>query len=168
MNEIYLIFNRFWALTEEILFSAFPNTVRLDNTTSTTDSNCSRLWESHQAMNRNLIRGRRDGTSWHNTAKFRHSALEVNGALGWRRFSFLPGEVCPALRPAKAGSARRGDTAGDRAEVSRGHSNEDVNRGAGKRPNKRRNPQARPAKGRTNDGEPTCAPTRHSKRRPAL
>ena len=31
-----------------------------------------RLWESHQPTNRNLIRGRRNGTSWHNTAKFPH------------------------------------------------------------------------------------------------
>ena len=40
----------------------------------------------------NLIRGRRDGTSWHNAAKFPHSVPGVNEAVGWRRFSFLPGE----------------------------------------------------------------------------
>ena len=59
-----------------------------------------RLWESHQPMNKNLIRGRRDGTSWHNTAKFPHSVPEVNEAVGWRRFQFLSGEICPAGRPA--------------------------------------------------------------------
>ena len=29
--------------------------------------------------------------SWHNTAKFRRSAAEVNEAVGWRRTVFLPG-----------------------------------------------------------------------------
>ena len=52
-----------------------------------------RLWESHQPMNKNLIRGRRGGMSWHNTAKFRRSAAEVNEAVGWRRTVFLPGEI---------------------------------------------------------------------------
>ena len=52
-----------------------------------------RLWESHQPMNKNLIRGRRDGTSWHNTAKFPHSVPEVNEAVGWWRFPFLSGEI---------------------------------------------------------------------------
>jgi len=52
-----------------------------------------RLWESHQAMNKNFIRGRQSGTSGHNTTKFRHSALKVNEALGWRRITFLPGEI---------------------------------------------------------------------------
>ena len=51
-----------------------------------------RLGESHQPMNKNDIRGRRGGTSWHNTAKSRHSAPEVNGVVGWRRFPCLPGE----------------------------------------------------------------------------
>src|SRR6056297_3300818 len=51
-----------------------------------------RLWESHQPMNKNRIRGRRNGTSWHNTAKFPHSVPEVNEAVGWRRFPFLSGE----------------------------------------------------------------------------
>ena len=136
------------------------------------------LWESRQAMNKKSIRGRQGGASWHNTAKSRHSALEVNGTLGRRRFSPLPGEpehrgdgrrqICPALRPAKAGSVRRGNTSDDRAEVSRGHRSGDVNRGAGKRPIKRRNPQARSAKGRTNIGEPTRAPSQHPNRRQAL
>ena len=55
-----------------------------------------RLGESHQPMNKNLIGGRRNGTSWHNTAKFLHSVSEVNGAVGWRRFSFLSGEISSA------------------------------------------------------------------------
>ena len=52
-----------------------------------------RLWEIRQPMNKNLIRGRRGGTSWHNTAKFRHSAPQVNEAVGRRRFQFLSGEI---------------------------------------------------------------------------
>jgi hypothetical protein len=52
-----------------------------------------RLWESHQPMNKNLIRGRRGGMSWHNTAKFPRSAAEVNEAVGWQRTVFLPGEI---------------------------------------------------------------------------
>ena len=127
-----------------------------------------RLWESHQPTNRNLIRGRQDGTSWHNAAKFPHSVLEVNEAVGWRRFSFLPGEICSALRPAKAGSAQRRDAPGDRTEVSRGHSTEIENRGAGIRPFKLGNPPARSGKDRTNIGEPTCAPSQNSNRRTAL
>ena len=80
-----------------------------------------RLRESHQPMNKNLIRGRRGGKSWHNTAKFRRSATEVNEAVGWRRTVFLPGEICPARRPVRTGSARPSNGSGDRAEVSRGH-----------------------------------------------
>ena len=52
-----------------------------------------RLWESRQATNRNLIRGRQSRKSWHNTAKSCHSALEVNEALGWWRITLLPGEI---------------------------------------------------------------------------
>ena len=127
-----------------------------------------RLGESHQPMNKNLIRGRRDRPSWHNTAKTCHSVPEVNEAVGWRRFSLLPGEICLALLPAKAGSAGRGNTVGDRAEVSRGHSTGDVNRGAGIRSFILRNPSARSGKDRTNIGEPTCAPSRNFNRRQAL
>ena len=61
-----------------------------------------RLWESHQPTNRNLIRGRRNGTSWHNTAKFLHSVPEVNEAVGWRRFSFLSGEISSACAGEKS------------------------------------------------------------------
>jgi hypothetical protein len=83
-----------------------------------------RLGESHQPMNKNDMRGRRGGMSWHNTAKSRHSAPEVNGVVGWRRSSFLPGEICPAGRPARAGSALASNGQGDRAEVSKGNSTE--------------------------------------------
>ena len=117
-----------------------------------------RLWESRRPTNRNLMRGRRDRVSWHNTAKPCHSIPEVNEAVRWRRFSSLPGEICPAMRPASAGSAWRGNASGDRAEVSRCHISRNVNRGDGRCPLKQRNPQARPVKGRTNIGEPTCAP----------
>ena len=55
-----------------------------------------RLWEIRQPMNKNLIRGRRGGTSWHNTAKSLHSAPQVNEAVGRRRFQFLSGEISPA------------------------------------------------------------------------
>jgi len=55
-----------------------------------------RLRENHQPMNKNLIGGRRGGMSWHNTAKSRHLAAEVNEAVGWRRTTFLPGESSSA------------------------------------------------------------------------
>jgi len=87
-----------------------------------------RLWESHQPTNRNLIRGRRDGTSWHNAAKFPHSVPEVNEAVGWRRFQGLPGEISIA-RGRESGSAVRSNALGDDREVSRGHSTTFVNRG---------------------------------------
>lgn len=73
-------------------------------------------------MNKKCIRSRRSGKSWYNTGKSLHSVPEVNATVGWRRFPCLPGETCLALRPAKAGSASRGDTVGDRAGVSRGRS----------------------------------------------
>jgi len=59
-----------------------------------------RLRESHQPMNKNLMRSRRGGMSWYNTAKFRRSAAEVNEAVGWRRTVFLPGEISSTWRPA--------------------------------------------------------------------
>jgi len=52
-----------------------------------------RLWESCQTMNKNLMRGRQSGKSWHNTAKSCHSTLEVNEAFGQWRIVFLPGET---------------------------------------------------------------------------
>lgn len=117
-------------------------------------------------MNENDIRGRQGGQSWHNTAKVLHSALEVNDVVEWRRFPCLPGETCPALRPARAGSASRGDTVGDRAGVSRGHTTGIANRGDEIGPFKLGNPPARTGKDRTNIGEPTGAPSRNSIHRP--
>ena len=55
-----------------------------------------RLWESCQTMNKNLMRGRQSGKSWHNTAKSCHSTLEVNEAFGQWRIVFLPGETSSA------------------------------------------------------------------------
>jgi len=142
-----------------------------------------RLGESREPMNKNHIRGRHGGASWHNTAKPVGEAVEVNVAVVRRRTAPLPGEICRALRPARAGSAFRGNAGGDRAEpersgdslpakrcrqLSRGHSSANVNRGAGKRPFNRRNPQARAAKGRTNIGEPTRESFQHPNSRPAL
>ena len=100
-------------------------------------------------MNKNYIRGRRGGMSWHNTAKSLHSAQEVNVAVGWRRFPCLPGEICLALRRVQTRSAQRGDAWGDRAEVSRGHITAIENRGAGIRSFKLGNPPARSGKDRT-------------------
>jgi hypothetical protein len=84
-----------------------------------------RLWENCQTMNKKLMRGRPGGKRWHNTPKSCHSAREVNETFGQRRFSLLPGEISPALRPVETGSVHRGNTADDRGEVSRGHSSRD-------------------------------------------
>ena len=54
----------------------------------------------------NLIRGRQSGKSWHNTAKSRHSALEVNEAFGWWRITFLPGEISEACGHSNAAAHR--------------------------------------------------------------
>ncbi len=70
-------------------------------------------------------------------------------------------QICLALRRAMARSAWRGNTLGDRAEVSIGHITEIENRGAVIRPFKLGNPPARSyGKDRTNIGEPTCIPSR--------
>ncbi len=74
--------------------------------------------------------------------------LEVNGAVGWRRFSFLPGEISTA-RDRESGSAVRSNALGDGREVSRGHSTAIEIRGAGIRPFKLGNPPARSGKDRT-------------------
>ena len=107
-----------------------------------------RLWENCQPMNKNLIRGRRNGTSWHNTANFPHSVPEVNEAVGWWRFQCLPGEISIA-RGRESGSAVRSNALGDDREVSRGHITEEMNRGAGRCPSKQRNSQAYLRKDRT-------------------
>src|SRR5690606_10368168 len=79
----------------------------------------SRLWKSHQAMNKNLLRGRRDQVSWHNTAKPRVSVPEVKGVLGWRRFPLLCGETSSAGGSPPGSSAACGNARRDRRGVSR-------------------------------------------------
>jgi len=128
-----------------------------------------RLWESHQPTNRNLIRGRRDGTSWHNTAKFPHSVPEVNEAVGWRRFSSLPGEISTTC-DRTSGSGARSNARADGREVSSvpfvalakkgGHSTEIGNRGDERCPINCETRKLDHGKDRTNIGEPTCAPSR--------
>ena len=44
-------------------------------------------------MNKNLIQGRYDGASWHNTAKPTGEVVEVNQAVVRGRTVFLPGEI---------------------------------------------------------------------------
>jgi len=44
-------------------------------------------------MNKNCIQGRRVVVSWHNTAKPRDSRAQVNAAVVWGSFTFLPGEA---------------------------------------------------------------------------
>lgn len=46
-------------------------------------------------MNKNLIQGRYDGVSWHNTAKPTGEVVEVNQAVVRGRTVFFPGEVSP-------------------------------------------------------------------------
>ena len=52
-----------------------------------------RLCKTRVPMNKNLIEGRRDGVSWHNTAKPTGEVVEVNQAVVRGRTVFLPGEV---------------------------------------------------------------------------
>ena len=99
-------------------------------------------------MNKNCIRGRRGGMSWHNTAKSCGLAAEVNAAVVRRRTAFLPGEISTA-RGRASGSAVRSNALGDDREVSRGHSTEIMNRGAERCPFKQRNSQAQLRKDRT-------------------
>ena len=113
-----------------------------------------RLWESHQAMNKNLIRGRRSGTSWHNTAKFPHSAPEVNEALGWRRFLFLSGETSSACGDVAIRlSAAVSNGSRDWRGVSRGHSNWKTSRSANR--TEKIAGWTQPTKDQTNNGTPT-------------
>ena len=51
-------------------------------------------------MNKNHIKGRYDGTSWHDTAKSTGSVVEVNVAAVQGSNAFLPGEIL-AWRPAR-------------------------------------------------------------------
>jgi len=99
-------------------------------------------------MNKNCIRGRYGGMSWHNTAKSCGLAVEVNAAVVWWRTVSLPGEISTA-RGRASGSAVRRNALGDGREVSRGHSTAIENRGAGIRPFKLGNPPARSGKDRT-------------------
>ena len=99
-------------------------------------------------MNKNCIRGRHGGASWHNTAKPCGLVVEVNAAVVRRRTAFLPGEISIA-RGRESGSAVRSNALGDGQEVSRGHSTEVMNRGAERRPFKLRNSQAQLRKDRT-------------------
>ena len=99
-------------------------------------------------MNKNCIRGRRGGASWHNTAKPSGLAAEVNAAVVRRRTAPLPGEISIA-RGRESDSAVRSNALGDGREVSRGHSTSDENRGAGRCPFNQRDPQARTGKDRT-------------------
>ena len=64
-----------------------------------------RLCENHEPMNKNLIEGRSDLVSWHNTAKPFVSVREVNGVVVWRRTAFLPGEICPEQSGQKSAEA---------------------------------------------------------------
>ncbi len=53
-----------------------------------------RLCKTRVPMNKNLIQGRCDGVSWHNTAKPVGEVVEVNQAAVRGRTVFLPGEIC--------------------------------------------------------------------------
>jgi hypothetical protein len=61
-----------------------------------------RLCETRVPMNKNLIKGRRDGVSWHNTAKPTGEVVEVNQAIVRGRTAFLPGEVSGVRAPEKS------------------------------------------------------------------
>ena len=109
-------------------------------------------------MNKNHIRDRCGGVSWHNTAKSIGEAVEVNVAVVRRRTAFLPGEPersgdsrrqISIARGRESGSAVRSNALGDGREVSRGHSTETMNRGAERCPFKLRNSQAQLRKDRT-------------------
>ena len=101
-----------------------------------------RLGDSHEPMNKNLIRGRQSEVSWHNTAKPSDSALEVNEAVVWWRFAPLPGEISLAWRPASAGSASCSNVRVDQREFSRGHSTRSGTGGLEDARSNRVNPQA--------------------------
>ena len=89
-----------------------------------------RLWESCQAMNKKLIRGRQSGKRWHNTPKFHHSALEVNETLGQWRFLLLSGETSSACGGVLRFSAAVSNGCRDWRGVSRGHSSRKTSRSA--------------------------------------
>ena len=90
-----------------------------------------RLWDSHEPMNKNGMRGRRDVVSWHNTAKPFVSVPEVNAVVVWRRSASLPakaafwrshsrgGDLSGMAPRSRAGSVRPSNGPGDRAEPER-------------------------------------------------
>ena len=53
-------------------------------------------------MNKNLIKGRRDGVSWHNTANSTGEVAEVNQAVVRGRTASLPGEISGVRAPEKS------------------------------------------------------------------
>ena len=61
-----------------------------------------RLCETRVPMNKNLIKGRRDGVSWHNTAKPTGEVVEVNQAVVRGRTASLPGEISGVRAPEKS------------------------------------------------------------------
>jgi hypothetical protein len=61
-----------------------------------------RLCKTREPMDKNLIKGRRDEVSWHNTAKPFGLAAEVNEAVVRGRTAFLPGEISGARAPEKS------------------------------------------------------------------
>ena len=56
-------------------------------------------------MNNNHIKGRRDGTSWHNTAESSGSVVEVNVAVVRGSNAFLPGEILAVYAARKSAEA---------------------------------------------------------------
>jgi hypothetical protein len=71
-------------------------------------------------MNKNLIQGRYDEASWHNTAKPQGLVVQVNEAVVWGRTVFLPGEVCPLRSGQKSAEVIVvGKRAGVRTHVKR-------------------------------------------------
>ena len=108
-----------------------------------------RLGETREPMNKNLIEGRHDGASWHNTAKPFGLVAEVNEAVVRGRTAFLPGEIS-AVRAAR--------------EVSRGHSSRETSRGA-RCTVQTSNRRPQPMKDRTNEEPLDPAPGERARQR---
>jgi hypothetical protein len=79
-------------------------------------------------MNKNLIQGRRDGVSWHNTAKPSGEVDPVNQAAVRGRTVLLPGEVCAvragqkSAEPRDEVASRRLPRRGERSEAAQSKS----------------------------------------------
>ena len=56
-------------------------------------------------MNKNHIKGRHDGASWHDTAKPKGSVVEVNVAVVQGSNAFLPGEILAGRLARKSAEA---------------------------------------------------------------